>query len=125
MTAPGVVPRISPVRLVPQASATRSPYAIAASLWAGPAREPAPTYIVPFTTPGPPVQGAGNPVHEVPGLTPKSPVMTVAPVLVTVEAPRTAKLSAEPSGGAVCAQARVPILNRQINKNAFFITLPP
>ena len=31
-----------------------------------------------------------------PGLTPRSPVTMVAPVLVTVEAPRTAKLAAEP-----------------------------
>jgi len=39
--------------------------------------------------------------------------MTVAVglALVTAEAPRTAKLSAEPSGGADCAQARLPILN--------------
>src|ERR1700730_13318412 len=44
------------------------------------------------TTPGP------KPVTAVPGLTPKSPLTTVAPVLVTVEAPRTAKLSAAPSG---------------------------
>jgi hypothetical protein len=51
--------------------------------------------------------------------------MIVGPVLVTVEAPRTAKLAAEPSGGAVCAQARVPILNRKITKKTFFITLPP
>lgn len=37
------------------------------------------------------------PVIEVPGERPKSPVMVVAPALVTVEAPRTAKLSAVPS----------------------------
>jgi hypothetical protein len=72
------------------------------------------------------VKGAAvNPVYEVPGLTPKSPVMIVEPVLVTVVAPRTAKLAAEPSGGAFCAQARVPILNRKITKKTFFITLPP
>jgi hypothetical protein len=99
-------------------------YAIRASLWAVPAREPAPVYIVPFTTPGPPVQGAGNPVHEVPGLTPKSPVIIVGPVLVTVEAPRTAKVCAEPNGGAVCAQAMVPILNRKIIEKTVFILLP-
>jgi len=33
----------------------------------------------------------------VPGLTPRSPVMTLGPVLVTVEPPRTAKLWAVPS----------------------------
>src|SRR5205807_6212713 len=44
----------------------------------------------PFTTPG------GNPVTAVPGLTPRSPVTIVAPVLVTVEPARTAKLAADP-----------------------------
>src|SRR5271157_2787534 len=47
--------------------------------------------MVPLTLPG------GKPVIEVPGERPRSPVMVVGPVLVTVEAPRTAKLSAEPS----------------------------
>lgn len=42
---------------------------------------------------------------EVPGLTPRSPVMTLGPVLVTVEAPRTAKLCAVPKEGAICARA--------------------
>ena len=40
-----------------------------------------------------------------PGLTPKSPVREDGPVLVTVEAPRTAKFRAVPMAGAVCAQA--------------------
>src|ERR1700719_4064129 len=44
------------------------------------------------TTPG------GNPVTELPGLSPRSPVMIVAPVLVTVDAPKMAKVSAAPSG---------------------------
>lgn len=43
----------------------------------------------------------GKPVTAVPGATPKSPVTTVGPVFVTVEAPRTAKLCAVPSVGAV------------------------
>ena len=34
---------------------------------------------------------------EVPGLRPKSPLMVLDPVLVTVEPPKTAKLSAVPS----------------------------
>ena len=46
-----------------------------------------------------------KPVTAVPGLTPRSPVMTLAPVLVTVEAPNTAKLCAAPSDGAVGAGA--------------------
>jgi hypothetical protein len=37
-----------------------------------------------------------KPVIAVPGLNPKSPVMTVGPVLVTVEPPRTAKSPAVP-----------------------------
>jgi len=41
----------------------------------------------------------GKPVTAVPGLTPRSPVIVLRPVLVTVEAPRTAKLCAEPSDG--------------------------
>jgi hypothetical protein len=40
-------------------------------------------------------------VIAVPGLTPKSPVTTVAPVLVTVEPAKTAKLAAVPRFGAV------------------------
>ena len=45
------------------------------------------------TTPG------GKPVTELPGLTPRSPVIVLEPVLVTVEPPRTAKPWAEPSDG--------------------------
>jgi hypothetical protein len=37
--------------------------------------------------------------------TPTSPVTVVAPVLVTADAPRTAKLCAVPMEGAVCAHA--------------------
>jgi len=47
----------------------------------------------------------GNPVIAVPGLTPRSPVMTVGPVLVTVDAPNTAKLCAVPNDGAIAANA--------------------
>jgi hypothetical protein len=88
----------------------RALYARVASFWAGPALEGMPVYVCPVTVPGPPVHGAGNPVHEVPGLTPRSPVTTVAPVLVTVELPRTAKLPAKPRVGGDCAQHRLPIL---------------
>src|SRR3954463_8071934 len=45
----------------------------------------------------------GKPVTAVPGLTPRSPVMTLDPVLVTVDPPSTAKLCAVPRDGAVCA----------------------
>jgi hypothetical protein len=49
--------------------------------------------------------------------------MTVGPALVTVEAPRTAKLCAEPSGGADCAQPRLPVLNKQIISIRFFMSI--
>src|SRR5947209_11974076 len=45
----------------------------------------------------------GNPVTEMPGETPTLPVMTLDPVLVTVEPPRTAKLPAVPR--LTCANA--------------------
>jgi hypothetical protein len=51
----------------------------------------------PFTVPG------GNPVIAVPGLTPKSPLMTLGPVLVTVVPARTAKLLAVPRSTGACA----------------------
>ncbi len=50
---------------------------------------------VPFNIPG------GNPPIEVPGLNPISPVITVAPVLVTSEPARIAKLDAPLSEIAV------------------------
>jgi len=43
----------------------------------------------------------GKPVTAAPGLTPRSPVIVLAPVLVTVEPLNTAKLCAEPSEGAI------------------------
>src|ERR1044071_1387524 len=46
--------------------------------------------IVPFTIPG------GNPVTAVPGLSPRFPLTVVAPVLVTVDAPKTANVPADP-----------------------------
>src|SRR3954465_12057355 len=48
----------------------------------------------------------GKPVTAVPGLTPRSPVMTLGPVLVTVEPPSTAKLCAVPRDGAGGAAPR-------------------
>jgi hypothetical protein len=38
----------------------------------------------------------GNPVMDVPGATPRLPLMMVAPVFVTVCAPNTPKLAAVP-----------------------------
>ena len=61
---------------------------------------------------------------EVPGLTPKSPATAVGPVLVTVEAPKTAKVCAEPNGGTDCAQAALPVVNMKITKNRFMADIP-
>lgn len=97
-------PRSWPVKLVLHAWAAAFAYAVCASASAV-AATASPAYIVPLTIPGPPVQGAGNPVHEVPGLTPRLPVKTVGPVFVTVWAPSTAKLAAVPRGGADAAGA--------------------
>src|SRR4030081_691838 len=58
--------------------------------------------MVPFTSPG------GNPVTDVPGLSPTSPLMVVAPVFVTVDPARTAKLAAVPRGTGVAALAAQP-----------------
>jgi hypothetical protein len=43
--------------------------------------------------------------------------MRVAPVLVTVVAPRTAKLCAEPSNGAVAASAGTTVTKLKLNTN--------
>src|ERR1700692_4613150 len=51
----------------------------------------------PTTTPG------GKPVTALPGLTPTLPLTVVAPVLVTVEPPRTPKFCAVPR--EICAEA--------------------
>src|SRR5439155_12512345 len=76
-----------------------------ASAWGGIAGGLA-ALMVPVTSPGPAVRVPGptnglfaemlKPVIAVPGLTPRSPPTMVAPVLVTVEAPRTAKVLAAP-----------------------------
>jgi hypothetical protein len=48
--------------------------------------------MVPVTTPGPPGAIPVIPVMAVPGLTPRLPITTVFPVLVTVEPARTPKV---------------------------------
>src|SRR6185503_5170136 len=60
-------------------------------------------WIAPLTMPG------GNPVTAVPGLSPRSPLTMLKPVLVTVEPPRTANVAADPSttGGRPAAVAPV------------------
>jgi hypothetical protein len=56
-------------------------------------------------------------VTEVPGLTPKSPEMALAPVLVTVEAPRTAKRTAEPRKG-LCEDSCASVVDDRSNEAA-------
>ena len=60
---------------------------------------------VPLITPG------GNPVTEVPGLKPRSPLTTVEPTLVIVELPRTAKLPAVPKFTAIAAETTPDVPN--------------
>src|SRR5580704_6684170 len=55
--------------------------------------------VVPFNVPG------GNPVTELPGDSPRSPVTMVGPVLVIVLPARTAKLLSVPRAGWVTALA--------------------
>ena len=68
----------------------------------------------------------GKPVTAVPGERPRSPLMMVGPVLVTVEKPRTPKLAAAPRVGATASGAAdalkkgLPVAGRsaaKINKN--------
>src|SRR3954463_3631784 len=69
--------------------------------------------MAPRTSPG------GKPVIEVPGLKPRSPVRTEAPVLVTVEPPRTAKLPAvpRPTGPGEAAPAGAPEKKPAMTRN--------
>jgi hypothetical protein len=63
----------------------------------------------PVTTPG------GNPVTEVPGLTPTSPWIALASVLVTVVPARTAKVPAVPRPtGATAATAGWVMMTRAV-----------
>jgi hypothetical protein len=74
-------------------------YAVVRSDWA-PAATASAECTAPFTMPG------GNPVIAVPGLTPRSPLTMLGPVLVTVDPASTAKLPAVPRPtGATAAPA--------------------
>src|SRR5438105_2780591 len=87
MTSPPISAGTAAGRARPAASL----YAVVKSSWAVAATE-SPRCLLPITTPGP------NPTSAVPGLIPRSPETTLAPVLVTVEPARTAKLLADPRG---------------------------
>src|ERR1041384_2713045 len=64
-------------------------------------------WIVPLTVPG------GNPVTAVPGLSPRSPLTMVGPVLVTVEAARTANVVADPRATGACPAAVAAVVKLQ------------
>src|SRR6185503_14417970 len=89
-------PRFPATPITPSVRPAASLYAVVKSAWAWAAAASA-AWIAPFTIPG------GNPVTAVPGLNPRSPLTMVPPVLVTVEAPRTAKLAAAPRTRGACA----------------------
>src|ERR1700733_7431735 len=79
--------------------AAAASYAAVKSFWACSAAALA-ALMVPLTCPG------GNPVTDVPGLSPRSPLIVVGPVFVTVDAASTAKGPALPSEtGAVAGAA--------------------
>jgi len=63
-------------------------------------------WIVPFTVPG------GKPVMEVPGWSPRLPLIVDGPVLVTVEPANTAKLAVVPrvTGASAAAAGRTPAM---------------
>jgi hypothetical protein len=84
-------------------------YAVVKSASAPFATVPGPVavYTVPVTAPG------GNPVTAVPGYTPRSPLMMLGPVFVTVVPARTPKLPAVPRPtGAVAATAGCVAMNK-------------
>src|SRR5213075_443071 len=80
-------PRFPATVIAPTVRPAASLYAVVKSSCAWAAAESA-TCIVPMTV--------GDPVTDVPGLSPRSPVTVVAPVLVIVEAPRTANVMVDP-----------------------------
>ena len=112
-----VMPRVAPVyrpgtrvrppssvaTAVPPVRPAASLYAAVRSFLACKATASA-LWSVPLSVPG------GNPVTAVPGLTPRSPLMTVGPVLVTVEPASTAKLAAvrRLTDGTAAAAGRMP-----------------
>ena len=65
-------------------------------------RRPSDSWSAPLT-----MMPGGNPVTSGPGATPTSPETMLAPVLVTVLAPRTPKVSAEPRDCAWAVDAKI------------------
>jgi hypothetical protein len=96
---------VGPANVVVGARPAASLYAIVKSDLA-PHATASSSWIVPLTTPG------GNPVMERVGHVPRSPFMTVGPVLVTPAPASTAKLPAVPNPtGASAAPATLAAMN--------------
>src|SRR4051794_14151965 len=77
----------------------------------------------PTTVPG------GNPVTELPGETPRLPVMTLGPVFVTVDPPRTAKLCEVPrdicaSAGNALVRTITKLIANTLRDDDFILDLP-
>src|SRR3989454_1798077 len=106
-------PRSPATRIAPTVRPAALLYAVvkASCAWAAAG---SPAWIVPLTLPG------GNPVTAVPGLSPRSPLTVVAPVLVTMEPARTANVVAAPraTGAWPAAVAAVVKLQTKFAANA-------
>src|SRR5438093_744455 len=95
-------PRLPATVIAPTVRPAASLYAVVRSSCAW-AAAGSPAWIVPLTVPG------GNPVTAVPGLSPRSPLTLVAPVLVTVEPARTANVLAAPRATGAGPAAEVEV----------------
>src|SRR5688572_1042559 len=100
-------PRLPATRIAPTVRAAALLYAVvkASCAWAAAG---SPAWIVPLTVPG------GNPVTAVPGLSPRSPLTLVAPVLVTVEPARTANVLAAPRATGACPAGVAAVVKLQL-----------
>src|SRR2546428_6448149 len=109
LKGPGVgvsPPRFPANRTAPTVRPAASLYAVVKSSCAW-AAAGSPAWIVPLTVRG------GNPVTAVPGLSPRSPLTVVAPVLVTVEPARTANVLAAPRATGACPAGVAAVVKLQ------------
>src|SRR2546421_12888875 len=99
-------PRLPAIVIAPTVRPAALLYAVvkASCAWAAAG---SPAWIAPLTIPG------RNPVTAVPGLSPRSPLTLVAPVLVTVEPARTANVVAAPRAMGACPPVVVAVIKLQ------------
>src|SRR5438105_10633063 len=104
-------PRLPAIVIAPTVRPAALLYAVvkASCAWAAAG---SPAWIAPLTIPG------GNPVTAVPGLSPRSPLTLVAPVLVTVEPARTANVVAAPRATGACPAGVAPVVKLQLKSVA-------